>query len=99
MTAYRPSRAHVIQRTAPDGADMYHMSIALSVPTDVPAVVAFGGELTNSDSHANSYGKMLYRALAEENVSGVMFIRWYMILHRAVQHWNVPICFIVQDAN
>lgn len=71
MTAYRPSRAHVIQRTAPDGADMYHMSIALSVPTDVPAVVAFGGELTNSDSHANSYGKMLYRALAEENVSGV----------------------------
>lgn len=71
MTAYRPSRAHVIQRTAPDGADMYHMSIALAVPTDVPAIVAFGGELTNAEIHANSYGKMLYRTLAEEKVSGV----------------------------
>lgn len=71
MTAYRPSHARVIQRTAPGGAAAYNMAVAPTVPVDVPAIVAFGGELTNSDSHANSYGKMLYRALAEEKVSGV----------------------------
>lgn len=71
MTAYRPSHARVIQRTAPGGANAYNMVDAPIVPVDVPAIVAFGGELTDAEMYANSYGKMLYRALAEEKVSGI----------------------------
>lgn len=73
-TPFKTSVATLIQRVPRSDAHPYACAVADNVPIDVPAVVAFGGELTRTMRGANSYANLLQR-VAEENevATGVNF--------------------------
>lgn len=68
---YLPTDAHLIKRVTASKYTEFSCERVDSVPIDTPVIVAFGGELTNSDKSANSYAKMLDRLFKENGVSGI----------------------------
>ena len=74
MTIHIPSGAKLIKRVPRSPDAPYACIDADHVPTDTPAIVAFGGELTRTPRDANSYANLLQR-LAEENkiLNGIDF--------------------------
>lgn len=71
MTAYKPSNANLIHRVPKSDTAPYGIVQTITVPTDVPVLVAFGGELTYADQFANSYASMLNTLMTENKITGV----------------------------
>ncbi len=69
--AYLPTDAHLIKRIPASNYAEFSCERVDSVPVDIPVVVAFGGELTDSDRGANSYAKMLEIVFEENGISGI----------------------------
>ena len=76
MTAnqYQISSADIIQRVPRSNENPYACAVVKDVPINTPAIVAFGGEYTQSLRAANSYANLLQRLAEENNISqGVNF--------------------------
>ncbi len=65
------SSADLIKRVSASSDENYGISYAGSVPADTPALVAFGGGLTNSVREANYYASLLFRLLDSNGIHGV----------------------------
>lgn len=56
-----------------------HLTPSAPVPGDTVAVVAIGGELTNTEAKADSYAKMLRRLMAENDIDGASVYSVYYL--------------------
>ena len=68
---YKPSNAHIVKAVSvSDDAPYGVIEINQIVPSR-PAIVIFGGELTDCAKHANHYIKQIQQILAEAKLSDI----------------------------
>ena len=63
--------AFLIKRIPSESVEDHGCIRVDNIPINEPAIVAFGGELTNSDRRANSYAKMLETLFKENNITKI----------------------------
>lgn len=68
---YKISDAQIMKRVPKSNDNFYGSIIVDEIPIDIPAFVAFGGELTNTERGANSYASHLDALFEENDIKGI----------------------------
>ncbi len=76
------TNAGLIKRISVDSSENFGITKVDSIPGDVPALVAFGGDLTQSEKQANFYASMLLRTLVHNKITDVRVYSVFYDMHQ-----------------